>query len=74
MVAKSNLLNPGPGSCDFFGAGRNIVEVKTTPATRLSTRAPIAAAEIVPRLVPTRNIGFSGNRFPKSSITAATSA
>jgi hypothetical protein len=63
MVVKSKRLNPGPGSLDLAPAARNIVEVKTTPDSPEPNRAPRAAAEMVPRLVPIRNNGKPGKTF-----------
>ena len=51
-------------------AWRNNVEVRTTPEIPELNLAPKAAAEIVPRLVPTRNTGTPGKRLPRSLTTA----
>jgi hypothetical protein len=68
IVAKSNLLSPCFDGDD--PALLNSVEVRTTPAIWSPKRAPSAAAEIVPRLVPMRNTGLSGKRFLTSATTA----
>jgi hypothetical protein len=66
IAAKSKPLNPGPGSGDFRPACRNIVALNIAPDTRGPKRPAKAAAEMVPRLVPTRKTGNVAKRFLRS--------
>jgi hypothetical protein len=44
------------------------LEVSTTPSTALPSAMPAAAAEVVPRLVPTSHTGLPVSRFSWSTI------